>query len=176
MNLHNSASEKGAFTLMELLVVVAIIGILMALLFPAVNGVLNAAKKAQARNDVTQIATACVAFETEYGFGPWGTNNPTEVEGEFLAALMGSNNRQIVFLEVQDIKDKRRNGFDGEAFVDPWGGRYQFAYDPNYSSSITTAGISRGESVRKNYAVWTDPSKQKWNTNSKPDGRYVQSW
>ena len=49
------------------MVVVAIIVVLMSLLFPAVQGALEAAKKAQAKNDVMQIATAIVAFDTEYG-------------------------------------------------------------------------------------------------------------
>ena len=59
-------SPRG-FTVIELLVVIAIMAILMTLLFPAVQSALDAAKKAQAKNDVTQIATAMVAFDTEYG-------------------------------------------------------------------------------------------------------------
>ena len=55
------------FTIIELLVVVAIIGVLMSLLFPAVQGALDSAKKAQAKNDAMQIATAIVAYDTEYG-------------------------------------------------------------------------------------------------------------
>jgi prepilin-type N-terminal cleavage/methylation domain-containing protein len=48
--------SRHAFTLIELLVVIAILGILMALLFPAVDGALEGARRAQASNDVTQIA------------------------------------------------------------------------------------------------------------------------
>lgn len=170
-------SKSRGFTLIELLIVIAIIGILMALLFPAVNGAITAAKKAQARNDVTQIATACIAYETEYGHSPFGTNNFTEVKGELLNTLMGTNDRQIVFLEVQDTKGNHRHGFDGSAFVDPWGAPYQITWDKNYSSHVTTAGTNGAEVVRKNYAVWSDPSKQMWSTNRiPPDRRYVESW
>jgi len=164
------------FTLIELLIVIAIIGILMALLFPAVNGTINAARKAQARNDATQIATACVAYETEYGVGPWGSNSYREVSGDLLAKLMGSNARGIVFLEVQDTKGKRKNGFSNGAFLDPWGGAYQISYDTNYSSDIQNAGTNGATKVRKNFAVWTDPSKSQWNQNQKPEQRYVESW
>lgn len=78
--MNRRAASFRAFTLLELLIVTALIGTLMALLFPAVYGALNAAKKAQARNDATQIVNACVAYETEYGQGPWGNNIFTEVK------------------------------------------------------------------------------------------------
>jgi len=54
------------FTLIELLVVITVIAILMALLFPAFKGVQDQAKRTQAKNDVTQIATAVNAYYTEY--------------------------------------------------------------------------------------------------------------
>lgn len=165
-----------AFTLMELLIVIAIIGILMALLFPAVGSAINAARRTQARNDATQIVNACIAYETEFGSGPWGTETFTEVKGTMLAKLMGTNARQIVFLEVQDTKGKRKPGLTNEAFQDPWGAPYQIAYDTNYTSDIRNAGTNGSEKVRKNYAVWTDPSKQRWFTNVKPLQRYIESW
>jgi len=168
--------HSSGFTLIELLVVIAIIGILMSLLFPAVGGAINAARKAQARNDVVQIATACVAYETEYGVGPHGGTNVTEVKGDFLDKLMGTNSRGIVFLEVQDVGQKKKPGYSGGVFQDPWGGVYQITCDTNYRSDIKTAGTNGSTAVRRNYAVWTDPSKQKWYTNFSADKRYVESW
>src|SRR2546423_5952954 len=61
---------KNAFTLIELLVVITIIIILMGLLFPAFRGAQDQAKRAQAKNDLTQIVTAVNAFYTEYGKYP----------------------------------------------------------------------------------------------------------
>jgi prepilin-type N-terminal cleavage/methylation domain-containing protein len=61
---------KEAFTLLELLVVIAIIAALLGLAFPVFQGVLDRAKKVQAKNDVTQIVTAVNAFYTEYGKYP----------------------------------------------------------------------------------------------------------
>ncbi|GAT31562.1 prepilin-type N-terminal cleavage/methylation domain-containing protein [Terrimicrobium sacchariphilum] len=166
-----------AFTLIELLIVIAIIGILMALLFPAVGSAITAARKAQARNDAVQIATACRAYETEYGVGPWGTNSFTEVRGALLDALMGTNARRIIFIEVPYYKSGK-GGYTNGAFLDPWGGPYQIAYDTNYSSDIQNAGTNGKAKVRSMYAVWTDPSKQdpKKTNNIPPDRRYVESW
>src|SRR6184192_34422 len=59
-----------AFTLIELLVVIAIIAVLLGLAFPVFQGVLDRAKKVQAKNDLTQIVTAVNAFYTEYGRYP----------------------------------------------------------------------------------------------------------
>src|SRR3954447_21606630 len=62
--------NRNGFTLLELLVVIAIIVVLAGLLFPAVQSVLERAKKVQAKNDLTQIVTAVNAFYTEYGRYP----------------------------------------------------------------------------------------------------------
>ncbi len=72
------------FTIIELLVVVAIIGVLMSLLFPAVQGALDSAKKAQAKNDAMQIATAIVAYDTEYGRLPSTNSAPQTVNSNIL--------------------------------------------------------------------------------------------
>src|SRR6266478_7572310 len=66
----NTSTSASGFTLIELLVVITLIIILMAMLFPAFRGVQNQAKKAQAKNDLTQIVTAVNAFYTEYGKYP----------------------------------------------------------------------------------------------------------
>ena len=65
-----SSSPSAAFTLIELLTVIAIIAILMGLLFPAINAVKENAKKTQAKSDVMQIVAAVKAYHTEYGKYP----------------------------------------------------------------------------------------------------------
>jgi prepilin-type N-terminal cleavage/methylation domain-containing protein/prepilin-type processing-associated H-X9-DG protein len=65
------ASRQG-FTLVELLVVIAIIGILVALLLPAVQAAREAARRAQCKNNLRQIAVACLNHERAWGFFPQG--------------------------------------------------------------------------------------------------------
>ena len=63
------AFDRG-FTLIELLTVIAIIAILMGLLFPAVNAVKEAARKAEAKNACAGIVAAVKWYNTEYGKYP----------------------------------------------------------------------------------------------------------
>ena len=55
------------FTLIELLIVVAIIGILAALLIPNALAALQKAKQKSAMKEVTTVATACADYITDHG-------------------------------------------------------------------------------------------------------------
>lgn len=174
-------SSRG-FTLIELLIVIAIIGILMALLFPAVGSAIDAARRAQAKNDVTQIATAITAYETEYGRLP-GTNSSdneatvTKTLVETLTAQSTNDNpRKITFIEVNSWK-KGKSGTNASGdFLDPWGGSYYVALDYNYDNSLTGVGTNN-TNVRKKVAVWNDPASQKDNPSAgQKTRRYVNSW
>lgn len=153
------SKSPAAFTLIELLIVIIIIVILMAFLFPAFRGVQNQAKKAQAKNDLTQIVTAVNAFYTEYGkyplviadtiYGPAGNTNDV-LFNELRATSATQNTRQIVFISPPDVKNATQpkagiatqtvtvNGVSipKGSFVDPWGTAYYVEIDGDYNNSL----------------------------------------
>lgn len=67
---HCGKGRRTAFTLVELLVVVAIIGVLIALLLPAVQMARESARRTQCVNNLKQLGISVQAFHDVYGFLP----------------------------------------------------------------------------------------------------------
>lgn len=65
-----SAPRYAAFTLLELLSVIAVIGIMAALLVPSINAARVSANKAKTRVQFNQWAAAIEGFRSEYGYYP----------------------------------------------------------------------------------------------------------
>lgn len=134
--------EAEAFTLIELLIVVAIIGILASLAFPAVNGALQSSKKAQARNDVHQLAAAVKNYQAEYGRLPStqaGSSDDTVDSKTLISTLTTTNTlnpRGIVFFEPKSTKAKKGGLYTDGKYYDPWGAEYEIKLDTSYDNKI----------------------------------------
>ena len=66
----DAAPPQRAFTLVEMLVVIFIIGVLMGILLPALNSVRVRAQMAATSAQIQSIAAACHAYQADYGFFP----------------------------------------------------------------------------------------------------------
>jgi len=158
--------RKWKFTIIELLVVVAIIGVLMGMLLPAVTAVRQNARKTKAKSEINGIITAIKQYESTYGYFPVnGACNPTTLANyrtlmEYLtnypgpgtstaAASFVANPRAVRFLDAPSTygynKGSRTDNSDSDAratengdYADPWGSFYQIYVDTDYDGVVNT--------------------------------------
>jgi prepilin-type N-terminal cleavage/methylation domain-containing protein len=152
--MYKRSADSQGFTLIELTVVILIIAILMGFVFTAGQGMIDRARKTQAKNDLTQIVTAVNAFYTEYGKYPIATDDTplASTAGLFYslrAVPLGANalvngvpavnSRGIVFISPPDLATANARsgiGSDGQ-YYDPWASAYKVAIDGNYDNQIS---------------------------------------
>ena len=101
------------FTIVELLVVITIIGLLMALLLPAINVARATAKQAQCLNQVRQIGVGTINFTSKKEYFPGYLSEMRTDARSGETRLVSWFTQLLPYLERNDLYDAIQKGVDG---------------------------------------------------------------
>src|SRR5215813_4838886 len=102
--------RRPGLTLLEVRAVVAIVGVLIALLLPAIHSAREAARRIRCGNNLKQIALACHAYHNQVGSFPPG--NIASDDGSYSGTWWGWTSAILPGLEQTPL-------FDGINFAIP---------------------------------------------------------
>jgi prepilin-type N-terminal cleavage/methylation domain-containing protein len=164
---------KKGFTLVEMLVVIAILGILMAMMVPAAALILKRTKISNARGDASVVVATLLKYQAEYNRWPSsyapGVKDTTDKDWvNMMGPKPGSgpvptNPKRIVFFEPSGGALAPTNTPAAGAFVDPWGNPFKFVVDVDGDGQIDNPDLNAGGKIRARALAWS----------AGPDGDYT---
>ena len=136
--------RKKAFTLVEMLVVIMIISLLAAALFPAISGALGQAKSTAMKNKGRGIWVGVVSANSEREALSMSSVWPTfsyATSSDYFKYLMGNNNGTLVSPVCEDLKPATLAGSGVPAAADPLsfgGGNNAWCFAAPASSNVAS--------------------------------------
>jgi prepilin-type N-terminal cleavage/methylation domain-containing protein len=175
----SESASRAAFTLVELLVVIAIIGILVALLLPAIQAAREAARRMSCQNNVKNLALAVLNYENQMKALPPGADMAATAGEQFsdssqVDAAVSWIVKILPQIEEQPLADQIKqlsltslsNINPATAVTRPWESQPKVLFCPSDSAlnRVYTPSASRGGGFQAgfsfgkgNYAAYVGP-------------------
>lgn len=166
---NKSKTSHQAFTLVELLVVLAIIGLLLSLLFPALQAVRDSGRRTACSAEIEQLCAALSTYEADYREYPPSTmaelgakeDNKINSGIEALVACLSSSHKTTPYFQFreeklentdQDFSRIPLHKLTGSFFktnallelVDPWGNPYLYFHNRELQPKLQHFYILQG--------------------------------
>jgi type II secretory pathway pseudopilin PulG len=157
-----SSSSKGGFTLLELLVVVAIVMMLAGLLLVGFGKIRGRARELEAKRDVAQLKSAWNTYYSDYSGFPEDANGdafpitesgiaciqilrgiPHDDDSDEVKQYRAMNPKEFPYM---DFHQKSTNLYD------PWDHNYRVALDDDYDGEVTIKNVG---TLPMSVAVWS---------------------
>ncbi|MBL9136287.1 MAG: type II secretion system major pseudopilin GspG [Verrucomicrobiales bacterium] len=140
-----ASTAAAGFTLIELLLVLAILGILAAIVVPKFSGRTEQARVTAAQSQIATFGTALDAYEVDMGSYP-----------------LGKDGLQALVQEPRDSKNWKGPYLKGEIPVDPWNQPYLYECPGrrnNKSYDLSSIGPDGRDGTDDDIANWQTASK-----------------
>ena len=139
-----TTKNKKGFTIIEVVLVLAIAGLIFLMVFIALPALQRSQRNTQRENDLSRFLTAANDFQTNNsGKTPWKS---------------GDTDPNFVARYIDDSCSGSGTTFDckGDQFRDPDGTLYSFVYKGELSANTTTALSADEQKFTHNIYVWTN--------------------
>ncbi len=170
--------KKNTFTMIEMLVVMAIIAVLMGILIPAVSKGMKKAKIQKSKTAIKTLYMAIKQYESTYGFLPFtGSNDDANLTSsqydKLLETLAGLNDvNDLVDTNPRTIKFLQLDSDD--TYNDSWNQQFRVSLDLDYDEDVEGSVIDGSDTLNTKVIIWSEGPDSEGPSQTTDDN--VNSW